>query len=55
MFHSVTFVNDAMLYFENLFLIFLYVVYKNVVTQSRTGVQIYEGRNDQLNRPGPMA
>jgi hypothetical protein len=28
---------------------------KNVVTQSRTGLQIYEGRDDQLNRPGPMA
>jgi hypothetical protein len=26
-----------------------------VVTQSRTGLQIYEGRDDQLNRPGPMA
>jgi hypothetical protein len=24
-------------------------------TQSRTGLQIYEGRDDQLNRPGPMA
>jgi hypothetical protein len=28
---------------------------KNVVTRSRTGLQIYEGRDDQLNRPGPMA
>jgi hypothetical protein len=28
---------------------------KNVVTQFRTGLQIYEGRDDQLNRPGPMA
>jgi hypothetical protein len=28
---------------------------KNVVTQSSTGLQIYEGRDDQLNRPGPMA
>jgi hypothetical protein len=27
---------------------------ENVVTQSRTGLQIYEGRDDQLNRPGPM-
>jgi hypothetical protein len=25
------------------------------VTQSRTGLQIYEGHDDQLNRPGPMA
>jgi hypothetical protein len=25
------------------------------VSQSRTGLQIYEGRDDQLNRPGPMA
>jgi hypothetical protein len=25
------------------------------VTQSRTGLQIYEGRDDQLNRTGPMA
>jgi hypothetical protein len=28
---------------------------KKNVTQSRTGLQIYEGRDDQLNRPGPMA
>jgi hypothetical protein len=28
---------------------------KNDVTQSRTGLQIYEGHDDQLNRPGPMA
>jgi hypothetical protein len=28
---------------------------ENVVTQSRTGLQIYEGRDDQLNSPGPMA
>jgi hypothetical protein len=28
---------------------------ENVVTQSRTGLQIYEGHDDQLNRPGPMA
>jgi hypothetical protein len=28
---------------------------KNVVTQSRTGLQIYEGHDDKLNRPGPMA
>jgi hypothetical protein len=26
-----------------------------IVTQSRTGSQIYEGHDDQLNRPGPMA
>jgi hypothetical protein len=25
------------------------------VTQSRTGLQIYEGHDDQLSRPGPMA
>jgi hypothetical protein len=25
------------------------------VTQSRTGLQIYEGHDDELNRPGPMA
>jgi hypothetical protein len=25
------------------------------VSQSRTGLQIYEGHDDQLNRPGPMA
>jgi hypothetical protein len=25
---------------------------KNVVSQSRTGLHIYEGHNDQLNRPG---
>jgi hypothetical protein len=28
---------------------------ENVATQSRTGLQIYEGHDDQLNRPGPMA
>jgi hypothetical protein len=28
---------------------------KKFVTQSRTGLQIYEGHGDQLNRPGPMA
>jgi hypothetical protein len=31
---------------------------EHVVTQSRssrTGLQIYEERDDQLNRPGPMA
>jgi hypothetical protein len=28
---------------------------ENVVTQSTTGLQIYEGRDDQLNRPEPMA
>jgi hypothetical protein len=28
---------------------------KKNVTQSRTGLQIYEGHDDQLNRPGPMA
>jgi hypothetical protein len=28
---------------------------KNIVIQSRTGLQIYEGHDDQLNRPGPMA
>jgi hypothetical protein len=28
---------------------------KKCVTQSRTGLQIYEGHDDQLNRPGPMA
>jgi hypothetical protein len=29
--------------------------YKNFFTQSRTGLQIYEGHDDQLNRQGPMA
>jgi hypothetical protein len=28
---------------------------KKIVTQSRTGLQIYEGHDDQLDRPGPMA
>jgi hypothetical protein len=28
---------------------------KKFVTQSRTGLQIYEGHDDQLSRPGPMA
>jgi hypothetical protein len=28
---------------------------KKIVTKSRTGLQIYEGHGDQLNRPGPMA
>jgi hypothetical protein len=30
-------------------------IHQNVVTRSRAGLQIYEGRDDQLNRPGPMA
>jgi hypothetical protein len=25
------------------------------ISQSRTGLQIYEGHDDQLNRPAPMA
>jgi hypothetical protein len=25
------------------------------VSQSRTGLQIYEGHDDQFNRPGPVA
>jgi hypothetical protein len=29
------------------------VLKKKIVTQSRTGLQIYEGHDDQLNRPGP--
>jgi hypothetical protein len=32
-----------------------YFYYKQFVTQSRTGLQIYEGHDDQLNRPRPMA
>jgi hypothetical protein len=28
---------------------------KKIVSQSRTGLQIYEGHDDQLNRPRPMA
>jgi hypothetical protein len=28
---------------------------KKFVTQSRTGLQIYEGLDDQLSRPEPMA
>jgi hypothetical protein len=31
------------------------LINKKFVTQSRTGLQIYEGHDDQLNRPGPMA
>jgi hypothetical protein len=31
------------------------VYYKKFVTQSRTGLQIYEGHDDQLNRQEPMA
>jgi hypothetical protein len=33
----------------------IFAKHKNVVTQSRTGLQIYEGHDDQLSRPGPMA
>jgi hypothetical protein len=29
-------------------------IYK-FVTQSTTGLQIYDGHDEQLNRPGPMA
>jgi hypothetical protein len=32
-----------------------YTLPEKFVTQSRTGLQIYEGHDDQLNRPGPMA
>jgi hypothetical protein len=32
-----------------------FLIIKKFVTQSRTGLQIYEGHDDQLNRPGPMA
>jgi hypothetical protein len=32
-----------------------YLLNLKFVTQSRTGLQIYEGHGDQLNRPGPMA
>jgi hypothetical protein len=34
---------------------YYYYKKKKIVTQSRTGLQIYEGHGDQLNRPGPMA
>jgi hypothetical protein len=34
----------------------MYIIIKiKFVAQSRTGLQIYEGHDDQLNRPGPMA
>jgi hypothetical protein len=33
--------------------LFLYI--KKFGSQSWTGLQIYEGHDDQLNRPGPMA
>jgi hypothetical protein len=36
-------------------LLFFRKLLKKFVTQSRTGSQIYEGDDDQLNRPGPMA
>jgi hypothetical protein len=32
-----------------------WIIIQKFVTQSRTGLQIYEGHDDQLNRPGPMA
>jgi hypothetical protein len=35
--------------------IFIIIKKNKCVTQSRTGLQIYEGHGDQLNRPGPMA
>jgi hypothetical protein len=35
--------------------ILLQVYKKKLVAQSRTGLQIYEGHDDQLNIPGPMA
>jgi hypothetical protein len=38
-----------------IFVVMFIIVIVNVVTQSRTGLQIYEGRDDQLNRPGPKA
>jgi hypothetical protein len=30
-------------------------ILKKFVTQSKTGLQIYEGHDDQFNRQGPMA
>jgi hypothetical protein len=36
-------------------LLTLFPKQEKFVTQSRTGLQIYEGHDDQLNRPGPMA
>jgi hypothetical protein len=39
----------------NTFLINLLYLQIDVVSQSRTGLQIYEGHDDQLNRPGPIA
>jgi hypothetical protein len=35
--------------------IFIIIIIKKFVSQSRTGLQIYEGHDDQLNRQGPMA
>jgi hypothetical protein len=34
-------------------LYYLNLEQQNVVTQSRTGLQIHEGRDVQLNKPGP--
>jgi hypothetical protein len=44
-----------LLYFFLLKSNYLHFNYLKFVTQSRTGLQIYEGHDDQLNRPGPMA
>jgi hypothetical protein len=40
---------------EQLYLKDMLAFVKKFVTQSRTGLQIYEGHDDQLSRPGPMA
>jgi hypothetical protein len=46
-------VGPAVTHYHYYFLVLLHK--KKFVTQSRTGLQIYEGHDDQLNRPGPMA
>jgi hypothetical protein len=38
-----------------IFVLYVCVILCEFGTQSRTGLQIYEGHDDQLNRQGPMA
>jgi hypothetical protein len=45
----------SLLYYVNLEQLYLKDMFAKIVTQSRTGLQIYEGHDDQLSRPGPMA
>jgi hypothetical protein len=45
---------SVVILFEFYHVVALYLFITKFVLQFRTGLQIYEGHDDQLNRPGPM-